>query len=376
MGIDSQDKTNDLDQPVVSVADPVTGLQANVTLESGINKLNILGTFVSSVSLGRDPVPDSWFRIDNAGTTGDTIRIQLAGTTNDPSAPDRDLPAFDKTFTVLASEIGKEVELAARIVSEIKADAGAASSEITAILVPDDENAVVFISSTKRGEFFKRTGVSFSVTPTGSAATTLGFNDFIQRQKEVELSRGEDPRLGIPGFSGTFVIQPGAVSDRFELELTEPGGSSVLSAFDGSVTPVEFTLIDNPDFDETLDHFITSITVHGLDNGIKLSNFLGQNSALTNGLTWDIKAQDKDFDFPSIASTREIKRFATSGGWELDIESGNDDALAIKDFGITPIEIVNSGEFTVADFFRITVNDDLTSISDLKIILNGFRKEP
>ena len=376
-GLNSQDKTNDLDQPVVSIADPVTGLQANVTLDAGVNKLNILGTFLAQVTQGRDPFPDSWFVLNNTGASGDTIRVQLAATANDPSTPDRDLPAFDKTFTTQAGEVGDEVALATRIVNEIKADAGAQSSEISAILVKDVENAVVFVTSKKEGKFFERSAVNdFQVTTTGTASITLGFNDFIARQKESELSRsGTDPRRGILGISGSLNVQPGAVSNIFALQIADSGGSTAMNV-DGSVTSVEFSLADNVDYDDTFDYFITSVVIHGLDNGVKLKNFMALNSPLTNGLTFSIQSDENTVSVATIQATREIKRFASLGGWELDIEAGGDDVRAIRDFGLTPIVIRAAGTFTTDDFFKVTVNDNLTQVDDFRIILRGFRKEP
>ena len=73
-------------------------------------------TNVTSVNVpqGQDPLPDMFFTVTNAGGAGDTVRVQIAATSNDSSSPDRDLPAVDVTTTLTSNEVGNEQALADR----------------------------------------------------------------------------------------------------------------------------------------------------------------------------------------------------------------------------------------------------------------------
>jgi hypothetical protein len=373
MGISSQDATSPGDRAEVVVTDETSGIYQGVETINGKNRALVDALVTVEEIFGQDPTPDSYIEIDAAGAIGDTIRLEIDATAADSTSPDSDAAAFDETYTLVAGDVGDELQLRDNFIAYMNAQAGAALSFIAFQSAKDIPT--VHVTSTKRsltGEFYERTGVaSFKSTTTGTTVTTDGFDNFKSRGKPTLLARDPDSphKLGI--LSGSFQIQPGAVSDRFELELV-----NTVSPFDGAMnvdgssTPVVFELPAIADFSQ----FVTAIIVHGLDNGIKLQNFLGQNSALTNGLTWSLQSNEQAFTFPNIDSTREIKRFATAAGWSLDIEASADDALAIKDFGLTPIEIKKAGSFTTDDFIQITVNDDLTNVTDLRVIAIGFKR--
>lgn len=311
-----------------------SGRLADVVLKSGLNKLAVDATVTVEEVFGQDPIADSWFRLVNTGAENDTIRIQVAATTNDPSSPDRDLPAFDKTYTTLLAEVGDEVALATRIVSDIKTDAGAGNSERTAILVKDNENAVVFVSSKKRGEFFERPNANdFQVTTTGTASVTVGFDDFITRGKATELARSkDDPRQGILGISGSVTSAAQGVDLLLE-EFASDAGSVDLTV-DGSVTPVEFTIDANASGDNN--KIINAIKLYGDDGNIKVgeSNFMGLNAALTNGILIEITKNSVTTTFRNLKSTNDfLARMASSPEKSLIIgQSGGDYIIATFDF--------------------------------------------
>jgi len=380
---DIKNETGGAENSPVSIGDGTgSGLKAEVIVRGDGRTAVATDTSISSVNVpqGRYPFPFSWFRLINTGAQNDTLTIFVRGTTADPSVPDRDVADYTKVFTTGAGEVGDEEAMVVRMVSELNSDTNFKNAFLRAKKVKD--RAILIIESTKAstvGDFYERASAnSFTVTPTGTADIFVRYN--VLTSQSLETNLGVDPdnphSLGVLGVAGTVQIQPGSISDRFELALTESGGSEILSDFDGSVTPVEFSLANNSMYDGSLQYFVTSITIQGLDNGIKLSNFLGLNSALSNGLTWDIKAEDATFSFSAITSTREMKRFASNGGWELDIEAGGDDALSRKELGGTAIEITETGLFATDDYFKVFVNDDLTQVSELKVILEGFTREP
>ena len=124
----------------------------------------------------------------------------------------------------------------------------------------------------------------------------------------------------------------------------------------------------------TEDLFIIEIIIQGLDNGVKLQNFLGQNSPLTNGIDFSFKSDDEASTFPTVFSTRDIKRFSTAGGWYLDVESAADDAMAIKELGILSIPIRAISTFPTDDDFTVTLNDNILNVASFKVVIIGFRR--
>lgn len=371
-GITDSNTTDANDNTVTVIEDGGgSGIRAGVEVLSGKPRLLTSATVTIEQLFGAYPFADSWFRIENTGIATNTFTLTIAATTNDPSTPDRDVPLYTKIFTTQVSEVGDEETLAQRMVTELNQDA-TFNQHNKARKVKD--NAIVHIESKKRGEFYNRPNANdFLVTTTGTASVTMGFIDFIARGKNNELAISEDdPRQGILGIAGSLSVQPGSVSDRFEVELVNAGSSQM--AVNGSGTPVIFKIPPSLRT-TTADLFINSIIIQGLDSGIKLKNFLGQNSPLTNGIDFTIKSDDEMFSFPSIFTTRGIKRFSTTGGWYLDIEAGGDDAMAIKELSNITIPIRAVGAFATDDYFDVTVNDNLTNVDDLKVILIGFKKE-
>lgn len=358
------------------------GNRAEVVIRGDGKKAIATDTAISSVNVpqGRYPFPMSWFRIENTGDENDTITIFVEGTSSDPSTPDSDTLDYTKVFTIQAGEVGDEIALRDRIVSELNAETAFKDAELKAVKAKD--RPIVVIRSTKQStvaDFYERSsGTAFTVTPTGNASVFVKWGDFVSRPLETQLDVNPDNphSLGIFGVTGSFNVLPGSVSNTVELELTQSGGNADM-AVDGSVTPVAFSLANNPSYDNTFDYFITEIILDGIDNGVKLKNFMALNSPLTTGITWSVQSDEEIVgDLITIKSTRDIKRFASLGGWELDIEAGGDDVKSTRQYGLTPIVVRAAGTFPTDDTFEVTVNDDLSSVDEFKIILRGFRKEP
>lgn len=340
----------------------------DVELISGKRKLLTDATVTVEQVFGADPFADSWFRIEDAGADGDTVRIQIAATTNDPSTPDRDAPAVDVTVNVTASEAGDEEALRDKIISELNADPDFSNS-LKARAVKD--NAIVHVSSEFRGEFWERTNSGdFDVSVTGSVSVTIGFDTLELRGKPTELQRSvDDPRQGILGFAGIVSIQPSAVQDIFQ-EFFEDSGSSNDMAVNGSGTPVEFTI----DADPTQQKVIQFLTLRAIASNIKFGQFLGLNNSLTNGILVELKAQDDTSSFALMFDTEDLTDLwaRTPDASRVSVQSGGDHINATKDLTQSTIILEPQGTFASDDFVKITIQDNLSSLTKFQAIAKGF----
>ena len=343
---------------------------ADVTLDAGIKKLQTAASITVEEILGLYGFADSWFRIEDTGSAGSTITISIAGTTNDPSTPDRDRPDYSKVFTVLAGEVGDEIELRDRIISELNAD-----SNFDAYFTATDviDNAIIHIESIYHGEFWETSVVNaFDVTTTGTASVTIGYSDFIQRGKTTSLAADpDDKRVGILGISGSVTVTPGEISDRFINHVENATYGRDLRQ-DGSVTPIDFTI----DSEDDKDLFIESLRFHGAASSIKFGQFLSI-STLTNGLVVTGQSDGETFSFDAIKTTDDFKNEWNFGQtFELFDQPGLASFTASLTLS-TPFPIRATGTFTIDDFVTVTVQDDLDSVSidELEFQAFGFRRD-
>jgi len=348
----------------------------------GLNALATDSTVVVESTFGFDQNPDSFFRIINTGGAGTTWTIDIAGTSNDPSAPDRDLPAYQKIFTVQGGEAGDELAFRDRIIQELNADTtfrqtcGFKSQNAT-------DRAVVHIYSenfSASGEFYERPGAGdFNVTIGGSpgdGVVVIGFDNVISRSKPVTIARDLDSphRLGLFGITGSVQVTQKELSDLFVEEALN-GGSNDMS-INGSGTPVDFII--PAQFEREI--FIEDLIIDGQDNGIKFGQFLGQNSPLSNGIEITIKSDNIETTFPILQTTEDIKnKWAALGGnganFRIDVQAGADEVLGILNF-VNPFIIRAQGTFTTDDFIRVRIQDNLNNINRLNFRAKGFEKEP
>lgn len=353
----------------------------SVVRPDGITALPIDGQVEVRSTFGYDQQPDSYFKIIDTGLEGDSWTIYIAGTSNDPSTPDRDLPAYSKTFYVLADEVGDEIKLRDRMVQELNADTVFKSTVYLKAQKATDRS-IVHIQSLKfsaNGEFYERPNINdFSVTVTGSAVRVVGFDNLISRSKPVTISRDLDSphRLGLFGVTGTVSITFKELSDLFFQEAKYLG-SSDMKVVGSLATPIPFTI---PAQTNT-DIYIQTLIFHGQANGIKFGQFLAKNIKLPNGLLVQIKSDNVITDFPVIKATEDFKNdwAALSGNganFRIDIQAGLDEILAILQFD-NPFVIRSAGTFTTDDYITVFVRDDLTSgLSELNFQAKGFEKEP
>lgn len=362
------------------------GLNANREVQTkvrsdGLTALVTDATVVVESTFGFDQQPDSYFLIVNTGAENDTLKIDIAGTTFDASAPDVDAPAYSKTFTVLLAEVGDEEAFRDRIIQELNQDSTFRNSCFLKAQRATDRN-IVHIYSEKfsaSGEAWERPNVNdFQITTTGSCSVVTGYDNMISRSKPVTISRDVDSphRLGLFGITGSVNVTAKELSDIFFQEASNATyGTNLLQ--NGSVTPVIFSI----DAQTDKELFIESLIFSAQGNGIQYGNFLSKGGNLTNGVLIEIKSDNIVTTFPVIKNTESFKnRFAAlsniASNFVLEQPSGPDEMISILRFE-NPFILRESGAFSSDDYIRVTIRDDLTSgISRFDFAARGFEKEP
>lgn len=357
----------------------------SVVRADGITAMPIDGVVTVQSTFGADPLPDTHFKIINTGATGSTLTVGIKGTSVDPSSPDRDLPDYSKTFTVQAGEVGDELALRDRIVSELNLDSIFKNTCLLKAIAVSDR-AIVHISSTAfslSGEFYQRPfSGDFYVNVTGDAVVKVVYDNIISRSKPVVLDR--DPnnphRSGVFGISGSVFITPKELSDIFIQDATHPTyGTNLLQ--NGSITPIEFYIYASPDTDVFIEHLI----FHCLASSIKFGQFFGKSTALTlgKGVVVEIKSENVITTFPELRKTEDFKNkwAAFSGdvsGWAIDSQPSLHDATAVLNFS-NPFVLKVSGSFGIGndDYIKVSIRDNLTSGNlEFEFRCKGFEKEP
>lgn len=345
--------------------------QVDVELLDGKRRMLTDAIVTVEEIFGQDPFPDSYFAIEQAGSAGDTIRVQIAGI-DDPTGTDRDVPAVDTTYTLVAGDAGNEISLRDNIITHLNNHANFSAS-MKAQKAKDI--AVVHVTSKFRsmaGEYYERPNSGdFTVTTTGTTVVTVGFDTILSRGKSTSLARDPDSphRLGILGIAGSVTTTPGAVGDLIT-EYLKNSGSELMNV-NGSVTPVVFSLL--ADATGAYDYFIQSISIHGQDNGIKYyANFLGM-ATLTNGITTIIVSEGETQIRKVLKRTEDLKHEWVRGlvsNYCLEFAPGADDVVATAVFD-PPFRMVAGS----SDKIEMTVRDDLSSVTSLHTLVSGFKKE-
>ncbi len=350
----------------------------DVTLDAGKKKMETLTTLsIPPAERGRVSKPDSYFRIDAAGAIGDTIRVQLAATSGDTTTPDRDISAVDETYTLVAEDVGDELKLRDNVISYMNGRSGFNTS-LKASKAKD--RGVVWVESkffSVTGEFYERPAAGdFQVTTTGTTVVTVGFDTFIARTKEAAAQPDPDnPHVqSVFGISGTVRTLPSDVQDILEEYAKDSGGSNELD-IDGDATPTEYTIDANPAGGKR--KIINSLKFYGRDTAVKLgeSNFYGLNSALTNGIKFEITKNGTTSEVRNIKSTNDVlARLSSSPEKVLFLQSTSTDYLeAVFDFVATGLRLTL--EPGTNDQIKITIRDKLDAISSLRVKVDGFQED-
>jgi hypothetical protein len=354
----------------------------------GLTALVTDATVVVESTFGFDQNPDSFFKIVNTGGAGTTWDLDIAGTSNDPSAPDRDLAAYNKQFIVQPAEVGDEEAFRDRIIQELNQDSVFKNSVYFKAQRATDR-AIVHIYSTKfsaSGEFYERPfpgdfSVTIGGTP-GDGQVVVGFDNVISRSKPVTIARDADSphRLGLFGITGNVSVVAKELADIFIQNATDdgtPGGDKDLRTTTATaLSPEEWSI--NSEVEK--DIFIEQMIFHAQGNGIKFGNFLSQNQPLSDPINVEIKSDNEITTFPDIFTTEDFKNewAALSGdgaNFRIDVQAGADEMLAILTFA-NPFVIRASGTFTVDDYIKVIIRDNTQqSIARFEFEVKGFERE-
>ena len=360
-----------------------SGLQADVINDGGIHRVATSTTITSvNVPLGKDPIPDMYVTILTAPSAiGDTLQIQIAGTTKDSTTPDRDLPALDETYVAVAADIGDELAFANNFADWLNAQPSIANAFL-AVEAVDDNRAVIHITSTifsLNGEFAERPNAA-DVSFTATGGITLlqdGTNDrLLSRAKEVSLAR--DPnnphRLGVQNVSGTVRLRAQEVEQILKEYLTDVlTGLSDQLAVDGSITPVYFRISANPV--GGLDKVVEILKFIISDTNIKVSGgkFLGENSPLANGI--EVKFY-KDgvlrYTEPLIRETREMLGQWTVPAGTSDIISQSGGDYLESSFSLVGANLQFPLRAGKNDYIEVKIQDKIDTVDSMKLLAGGF----
>lgn len=161
-----------------------------------------------------------------------------------------------------------------------------------------------------------------------------------------------------------------ATVDQLSYQLALNGGSEDMTV-NGSVTPVTFSVDAIAGFEQ----IVTSIVFNAADNGFSMDKFLGENSALTNGIQIDVQSEESEFSMLPIKTTQHFdSRFAFGAGrsWEVVYASGAD-SLVARFTPPSPFILKPSGTYATDDYLNIVIQDNLTGISELEAIVEIVR---
>lgn len=321
---------------------------------------------------GFDDFADTWFGVPVAGAIGDTVRVQIVEGPHDTTNPDRDAPAVDLTYTLIAEDVGDELQLRDNIISALNADSNF-SPHWKASSIKD--NAIIHITSKYMGEFGERPTVDdFQVTSTGTTEVFRYHDVIIRRGKQNTGARDpRDKRLVTVGVSGEVTTVPGEVGDLYIENATY--NSSPDLRVDGSVTPVIFSI----PLSTEKDVFIRELRFYGGGAGIRFGQFLSKNQPLSVGVEVNIKSDDQTLILPPIQTTEDFKNkfsFGSGANFRIDVQAGSDQILAVLFFE-TPFPLRKIGTFTTDDYVQVHIHDNLLAgLSEFEFMAVGFEREP
>ena len=159
---------------------------------------------------------------------------------------------------------------------------------------------------------------------------------------------------------------PQIIGNLYE-EYVKNGASNSLNV--NGTTPQTFIINALPGEDI----IVTSMAFAGVDVGIKLTNFLGLNNALTNGLLIEVKSEDTVFQFQPIKTTYEFDiHFAVGAGGGFDIiGASSGDYMSAKFGPASPFIIKRQGTYASDDYIKVIVRDNISQVDLLKMIVFG-----
>ena len=157
----------------------------------------------------------------------------------------------------------------------------------------------------------------------------------------------------------------GDIGNLVILNAKNAGSADLL--VDGSTTAVDFEILADGSDDIT----INELRFYSGGNGIKFSQFLSQNVALTNGIRIQITSQAVTVTLPLIFTTEDFKNkfaFGSGASFVLQKQTGADQILAVF---LEPILL----EGGTSDKIQVRIQDDLTTggITGFEFLGIGFK---
>jgi hypothetical protein len=366
---------------------------ADVTRQAGINRLETSSVVTVQSTFGLDPQGTDFFYFgaslsdaDGIGSAGDTVRVQIPaavtplGTTL--------YPAVDVTYIITASDVANnnpEREVAENVCNTLNVDTNFIAANWKCELAKDF--GYVHIASRLFNEWGERS--SWTVTCSGLTTCATANGQIARRSKAAELARSpNDPgRLGFFGITGTVLTIPGGLGKRFFefFKNNAPTPTDDMrqdcdtASFDADVCTFQVP-IDNDE-----DVFVSQIRCFGGCNGIKFGQHLCKNSALANGIEFEIRSDNEITTLPVIRKTEDWKNFFSfplpGSAFRVDVQAGGDQVVATFAPDLAFV-IRKAGTFGVGndDYVRIVINDNLTNspggnLTELRCIAEGFREE-
>lgn len=174
------------------------------------------------------------------------------------------------------------------------------------------------------------------------------------------------------GFKKLFVkatSAPQILGNLAFLYATNAGSNNL--NVNGSVTPVAFTI----PADATQDLVISALTFECFAGNIRTDRFLDLNSELTNGILVEVKSENTIFTFLSIKRTGELDSlFSVGDAGVFRIDASSSGTYVSAKFGpSSPFIIKKQGTYGTDDYIKVTIRDNLSSISRVRFIAFGAK---
>ena len=337
--------------------------ECDVILEGGVRRLQTTAQATITGGLfGRTVFPSTIMTIDTAPTSGDQLRFQIAD------------DSIDVTTTFATEGLN---DAARRVRDDLNTDSN--FDALYTARVPGDSNQICI----EANEIFTLRTDSGDVVMTTPTATTLAatllFDTINERNIDLAIFPSNDDctkgTINVQGEVGSLIT--GRPPEFFFLETS---GNASSMRVNGSVTPVEFRLTNNSNWDTTRDFTVTQVRVMAGAQGINYGSgeFL-KISTLTNGVDFMIRSGGAERYTVNIKEAEDFIEFMSVGSAsraQRETGTGNDVALYTFD---VPFRVRRAGTFTPDpdDDVIVTINDNLTSgqISRFRMSIVGFYED-
>jgi len=173
-------------------------------------------------------------------------------------------------------------------------------------------------------------------------------------------------------FEANYKKQRSGSGDNPAKVINSPlkNGSSSNLAVNGSVTPVAFVYSPPASRDIRIDDIcVMAETTNALSFGNK---FIDTTIAtLTNGLLFEIKANDEAYTWATLKRTRDFVELTKQDG--MDLITGTPNFARFCLWLPANLVLAKDGTFASADYLRVTVRDDLRAITFMEMFFQGVK---